>query len=326
MASSVRWVLRLKPEAQFLDVIKVAQNKFVRYYTEQQHVQEDEEGFRVLDIWPPKKAELKKKEQVVKMAPPRTQKMKPSQDWTNIWPAQRTFHPAVVPLPVRQGRNKHGPPPHKYANTELMKIPNFLHLTPPAIKKHCEALKQFCTPWPSELETEEDMEKHFPFEIVASDYCHSSPSIRDPLSRIISLKVKLKNLELDEHAKDKFLRLVGDRYDPKTDYVTITTDSCPLKKQNYDYAQYLITALLFESWKCEDWEKLKSNADMEKYIFSERQISENVKQLFEYNNKEMPDTTEFAAATENWYDNGDSSKNIEEYKKATLKLLSLPVH
>lgn len=62
--------------------------------------------------------------------------------------------------------------------------------------------------------------------------------------------MKLKNLELDEHAKDKFLRLVGDRYDPKTDYVTITTDSCPLKKQNYDYAQYLITALLFESWVC----------------------------------------------------------------------------
>jgi len=31
--------------------------------------------------------------------------------------------------------------PGKYANAELMKIPNFLHLTPAHVKKHCEALK-----------------------------------------------------------------------------------------------------------------------------------------------------------------------------------------
>ena len=29
----------------------------------------------------------------------------------------------------------------KYGNTELIKIPNFLHLTPPHIKKHCQAIK-----------------------------------------------------------------------------------------------------------------------------------------------------------------------------------------
>lgn len=34
-----------------------------------------------------------------------------------------------------------GIPPGRYANAELMKIPNFLHLTPAHIKKHCEALK-----------------------------------------------------------------------------------------------------------------------------------------------------------------------------------------
>ena len=32
-------------------------------------------------------------------------------------------------------------PPDKYANLELIKVQNFLHLTPPAIKKDCEALK-----------------------------------------------------------------------------------------------------------------------------------------------------------------------------------------
>lgn len=64
----------------------------------------------------------------------------------------------------------------------------------------------------------------------------------------MSFQIKLKHLHLDAHAKDKFLRLVGKRHDPETDYVTLTTDSCPLKKQNYDYAQYLLTALMYESW------------------------------------------------------------------------------
>ena len=31
--------------------------------------------------------------------------------------------------------------PKKYGNAELMKIPNFLHLTPAHIEKHCKALK-----------------------------------------------------------------------------------------------------------------------------------------------------------------------------------------
>ena len=35
--------------------------------------------------------------------PSREKVMKPDQDWGNVWPAARTFHPDVVPLPVRQG-------------------------------------------------------------------------------------------------------------------------------------------------------------------------------------------------------------------------------
>ena len=44
--------------------------------------------------------------------------------------------------------------PTKWANAELMKIPNFLHLTPPVVKKQCGLLKRFCTPFP-----EGDVEK-----------------------------------------------------------------------------------------------------------------------------------------------------------------------
>lgn len=170
------------------------------------------------------------------------------QDWGSVWPAPRSFHPATVPLPLHQGAVEKRAPPGKFANAELMKIPNFLHLTPPVIKRQCEALKMFCTKWPQALDTDEKCVKHFPLEIASSDYCHSSPTIRDPLARIVTLKIKLSSLELDEHAKDKLRRLVDERYDEKTDIITIVTDRCPTKKQNYDYAMYLLTALFHESW------------------------------------------------------------------------------
>ena len=174
--------------------------------------------------------------------------MAENQDWGNVWPGPRSFHPATVPLPVRQGYVEKGVSPGKFGNAELMKIPNFLHLTPPVIKRQCEALKKFCTPWPKSLDSEETCERHFPVEVSSSDYCHSSPTIRDPLARIVSVKVKLEALKLDARARDKFLRLVGDRYDEESDTVTIVADRCPLKKQNYDYAMYLITAVYHESW------------------------------------------------------------------------------
>ena len=80
----------------------------------------------------------------------RETQMKPTQDWGSVWPTHRTFQPSAVPLPIRQGatQTKGQITPAKYANPELMKIPNFLHLTPPIIKKQCNKLKEFCTPWP----------------------------------------------------------------------------------------------------------------------------------------------------------------------------------
>lgn len=111
------------------------------------------------------------------------------QDWTNVWPGPKTFHPASVPLALRQGYDQKRASPNKYGNAELMKIPNFLHLTPPAVKKHCMVIKQFCTEWPKGLETDEDCEQHFPMTVITTDYCHSSPTIRDPKARIVTIKV-----------------------------------------------------------------------------------------------------------------------------------------
>ena len=180
------------------------------------------------------------------------------QDWPSVWPGPRTFHPNSVPLPLHQGYVEKGVPPTKHANTELMKIPNFLHLTPPAIRRQCEAIKQFCTKWPEQLSSEDKCTEHFPMEVITSDYCYSSPTIRDPLARIVSIRVKMSSLTLDAHAKDKILRLLAHRYNPETDDITICVDRCPMRKQNLEYAEYLLTAVFNES---------KVKIDLFNYLF-----------------------------------------------------------
>lgn len=45
------------------------------------------------------------------------------------------------------------------------------------------------------------------------------------------MKVKLSNLNLDDHAKKKLIKLVGDRYCKDTDMLTITTDRYGYKKR-----------------------------------------------------------------------------------------------
>lgn len=76
-----------------------------------------------------------------------------------------------MPLPLRQGYplNKQVPPA-AYGNSELMKIPNFLHLSPVAIREQCAALKKFCTDWPTDLELDEKTEKMFPLEVCVLSY------------------------------------------------------------------------------------------------------------------------------------------------------------
>ncbi len=80
----------------------------------------------------------------------RYNRMPTDQDWTNSWPTWSMFKQSAVPLPVRQGcvenmAENDGLPPEKYGNVELIKIPNFLHLTPPHVKKYCAAIKSKAT-------------------------------------------------------------------------------------------------------------------------------------------------------------------------------------
>uniref|UniRef100_A0AAG5DAD8 Small ribosomal subunit protein mS35 mitochondrial conserved domain-containing protein n=1 Tax=Anopheles atroparvus TaxID=41427 RepID=A0AAG5DAD8_ANOAO len=293
-------------------------------------IDQDEE-FRVLNLKQTKNQRVaRRKASRPIVPPPRSQQMATDQDWGAVWPGPRSFNPSAVPLPVRQGyvtkRNQMSP--GKFANAELMKIPNFLHLTPPVIKRQCEALKQFCTPWPKGLETEEKMRAHFPLTLVTSDYCHALPTIRNPLSRIVTVQLGLAALQLDRHAKDKFLRLVGERYDPETDVLTIVTDRCPLKRQNYDYAIYLLTALYHESNTVEPWEESKSEADMEYYDFERNCSKRNAEATINWGRKEgdegwMPVTAEYGSCVTRLFNEGENEYNLAKYKEQTVALLGL---
>lgn len=285
--------------------------------------------FRVLNIRQMKQqAPVRRKIRKMPVQPPRANQMPVDQDWGNVWPGPRTFHPATVPLPVRQGFTEKGAaPPGKFANAELMKIPNFLHLTPPVVKRQCEALKKFCTEWPKGLETEEQWSQrdNFPVTVITSDYCHGLPTIRNPLARIVSLKVKLSDLTLDKHSRDKFLRLVGERYDEETDTLTIVTDRCPTRQQNQEYAEYLLAALYHESWTRESWEDAKTEADMETYFWERNKSKQSAEAIWNWQSKDVQAVPEtFPVAVETLINDGENEYNLGKYKEEALKLLKLP--
>ncbi|XP_032379135.1 small ribosomal subunit protein mS35 [Etheostoma spectabile] len=269
---------------------------------------------------------------------PRTEKMPVDQDWTAVYPAATPFRPNSVPLPLRMGYPvKGGVPPEKKGNLELIKIPNFLHLTPAAIKKHCEALKPFCTEWPSALDTDAKCDEHFPIKVGSTDYVSAGLSVRNPSARIVHLKVKLSSLNLDDHARKKMLKLVGERYCKDTDVLTITTDSCPLRQQNHDYAMYLLTVLYHESWKTEAWEAEKTVADMEEYSWEDSPSQRNILDMLvrmkvagEGEGEEVraqllgrKEVQEYKDSVTRLKNEGESEGTMLQYKEAVKKVLNL---
>ncbi|CAH0547645.1 unnamed protein product [Brassicogethes aeneus] len=306
-------------------LLKTLERQFANNYaTVTEAAKESREEFKALNLKHVKGQVVQKRApRKLDVLPPRSKQMATDQDWGNVWPGPRTFHPSTVPLPIRQGYVEKGAPPDKYANAELMKIPNFLHLTPPIIKRQCEALKQFCTPWPKNLNTQEKLIENFPIEVTTSNYCLSSPSIRNPLARIVTLTIKVSSLSL-KGAMDKFLRLVGERYNEKTDILTIVADRCPLRKQNYEYAMYLLTAVYHESLKVEPWENLKSEADMEYYNWEKNASKKSIEQIFGKPVEEIPNSKMYAEAVSNLMNEGESDYTIAKYGEAVRTLLNLP--
>ncbi|XP_068133745.1 small ribosomal subunit protein mS35 [Hyperolius riggenbachi] len=264
---------------------------------------------------------------------PRTEKMLPDQDWSSVYPAAASFKPSAVPLPIRMGYPlRRSVPPDKYGNLELLKIPNFLHLTPPAIKKHCAVLKEFCTEWPAALTDDEQCWQHFPLQLQSVDYVFAGPSVRNPKARVVTLQVKLSSLNLDKHARRKLLKLAGSRYNAESDILTIPTDRCPLRRQNEDYAMYLLTVLYHESWKTEAWENEMEESDMDEYIWegskSQKTILETLTKLrVDLSSSDdilqCPDVQEYRSAVLNLRNEGETEDSINAYKQSVKKVLGI---
>ena len=90
---------------------------------------------------------------------------------------------------------------------------------------------------------------------------------------------------------------------------TITTDRCPYRGQNLDYARYLLTALYHESWRVEAWE-LKQESDQETFHASSEVAAAG---------KEG-----YAKSLENILNEGEDENSLRQYKVQARKLLNLP--
>lgn len=279
---------------------------------------------------------------------PRSEEMDVNQDWTNVWPAPRTFSSSVVPLPIRMGSRPNPAtraPFKKQGNLELIKVPNFLHLTPAAIQKHCNVIKQFCTEFPPELKGNEKVQEEvLPVKFSYSSYVHQGSSIRDNRSRVVTVTIKLSSLNLSDYAREKLIRLAGNRYDEASDVLTIVTDRCHTRKQNTDYANYLLTVLYHEANKIEEWEKLKVRSDNLKIEFEgsecKNQLVNVLKKTVDHNGlnsviKDLgaqpsdeeitnhPKVQEFAQFWQKYRNEKESAESTRAYAKSVRQLLGI---
>uniref|UniRef100_A0A4W5MT74 Mitochondrial ribosomal protein S35 n=1 Tax=Hucho hucho TaxID=62062 RepID=A0A4W5MT74_9TELE len=242
---------------------------------------------------------------------PRTDRMPVDQDWTAVYPAAAPFRQGSVPLPVRMGFPvKRGVPPEKKGNLELIKIPNFLHLTPiSTVKKHLDIISHFLGLWPSALDTDAKYDEHFPVKVKSKDYVSAGTSLRNPSARIVHLRVKLSSLNLDDHARKKMVKLVG--------------ESCPVRQQNYDYAMYLLT-------KVEALESEKTVADMEYSPSQKNALSTLVLMRVagegEAVREELlgkPEVQEYRDSVTRLKNERESEGSVLQYREAVTKLLNL---
>lgn len=200
----------------------------------------------------------RRKKQSITWVPWKPREVNPDAPWSSVYHVAQSFDPYLIPIPLRMGRPDRGRaenasdsgivPPPAIGNLELMKIPNFFHLTPPAILKHCEALKPLCNSWPERL-------PFLPLRIETRNYVFPGHSVRHPGATKVTLKFNLRDLTLTPRARSKMIELAGQRYDPSTDTIQLVGKRCPRRSQNRDYVMYLLKVLYLESNRLEPWEQ-----------------------------------------------------------------------
>uniref|UniRef100_A0A8C8G0Y6 Small ribosomal subunit protein mS35 mitochondrial conserved domain-containing protein n=1 Tax=Oncorhynchus tshawytscha TaxID=74940 RepID=A0A8C8G0Y6_ONCTS len=242
---------------------------------------------------------------------PRTDRMPVDQDWTAVYPTAAPFRQGSVPLPVRMGFPvKRGVPPEKKGNLELIKIPNFLHLTPAAIKKHCEARS---AQWPSALDTDAKYDEHFPVKVKSKDYMSAGTAHRNPSTHIVHLRVKLSSLNLDNHARKKMVKLVGERYCKETDTLTIT------RQVNSRFMTPPCTVLYHESW-VKDCGRHGGVQLGEQPLSEERPVHVGPHGV---SRGGKPEVQEYRDSVTRLKNEGESEGSVLQYREAGKKLLNL---
>uniref|UniRef100_A0A4W5MRD9 Mitochondrial ribosomal protein S35 n=1 Tax=Hucho hucho TaxID=62062 RepID=A0A4W5MRD9_9TELE len=219
---------------------------------------------------------------------PRTDRMPVDQDWTAVYPAAAPFRQGSVPLPVRMGFPvKRGVPPEKKGNLELIKIPNFLHLTPiSTVKKHLDIISHFLGLWPSALDTDAKYDEHFPVKVKSKDYVSAGTSLRNPSARIVHLRVSV----------------------------------C---LPNYDYAMYLLTKVeALESEKTvADMEYSPSQKNALSTLVLMRVAGEGEAVREELLGK--PEVQEYRDSVTRLKNERESEGSVLQYREAVTKLLNL---
>ena len=85
----------------------------------------------------------------------------------------------------------------------------------------------------------------------------------------------------------------------------MVSDRCPYRGQNEDYCKYLLTALLHESWRVEDWE-VKGVEDKEMFVAQE-ELGAGERQ-----------------ALQTLLNQGETEVTVANYREEVRKMLGLP--
>ena len=173
-------------------------------------------------------------------------------DWSDVYPAEKPFDPYLINLPVRAGGHniKRELAPFSENNVVFWDSPNFFHLTPSAIKKHCAALRPLCTPWPSDL-------PYCPVEVETVDFLLPGNDRYHPDARKVVMEIDFDSLKLSGRPREKMLELLAGKYDVDRNVVKLQSERCPTKTQNRDYLFYLLKVLFYEANRSEEWEEMR---------------------------------------------------------------------
>lgn len=103
---------------------------------------------------------------------------------SQIFTSSSVFNAALLQLPIRMGRpiKPEVLPPRAAGNIELLKIPNFFHLTPQKVRRDTDALTDLCTQWPEKLNNR-------PIRLYSRNYLYAGPSVAHPKSHTVKLEV-----------------------------------------------------------------------------------------------------------------------------------------